>query len=113
MQVGYFTDKPAEPQTKGDNVGTVMRRLISEDEGAKVFSMRLITIDPGGKIGLHEHPWEHEIFVVRGKGRAFTEGNAVDLVSGSYVWIPPNEKHGFENTDSEPLEFVCCIPLKQ
>jgi len=113
MQVGYFIDKAAEPQTKGDNVGTVLRRLIAEEEGAKVFSMRLITIDPDGKIGLHEHPWEHEIFVVRGKGRVFTEGKTEDLSPGNYVWIPPSEKHGFENVDSEPLEFVCCIPLKQ
>ena len=112
MIVGYFTDKPAEPQTKADTTETVMRVLIGPDEGAKTFSMRLITIDPAGQIGLHKHPWEHEIFIVRGRGNALVADEKRDLEPGSYVWIPPDEEHGFENIGNEPLEFVCCIPLK-
>ena len=113
MLVGHYTDKPAEPQTKAGTTKTVLRTLIYRDEGAKIFSLRVITIDPGGQIGLHSHPWEHEIFVIRGKGRAFTKSESRDISPDDYVWIPPDEEHGFENVGEVPLEFVCCIPIKQ
>jgi quercetin dioxygenase-like cupin family protein len=111
MIVGNYMDKPVEPQTKFGTTGTVLRVLVGRDEGARIFTMRLITIDPGGQIGMHDHPWEHEIFVVRGEGKAMVEGLAEDLEPGKWAWIPPDETHGFENTGDEPLEFICCIPM--
>jgi len=112
MLVGSYSDKPAESQTRAGIAGTVMRKLIARDEGARVFTMRMITIDVGGHIGLHDHPWEHEIFVVHGEGQAFTGSGRTDIKPGNFIWIPPNEEHGFENTGSVPLEFICCIPLE-
>lgn len=113
MIYGHFKDKPAEQQTKAGTTKTVLRKLISHDEGAKTFSMRVLTIEPAGQIGLHSHPWEHQIFILRGKGTAFTKETKVDIFPDMYVFIPPNEEHGFENTGEESLEFICCIPVKQ
>jgi quercetin dioxygenase-like cupin family protein len=113
MLVGHYTDKPAEPQTKAGTTKTVLRTLIYREEGAKTFSLRLITIEPDGQIGLHSHPWEHEIFVVRGQGHAFTKNEKKKIGPGEYVFIPSDEEHGFENLGAEPLDFVCCIPIKQ
>jgi len=110
MIVGKDIDKPLEPQTKYGTTGTGLRVLVGKDEGAEVFTMRLITIEKGGQIGMHDHPWEHEIFVVKGKGRSITEERSENVEPGMWVWIPPNEIHGFENTGDETLEFICCIP---
>ncbi len=113
MIVGNTSDKPNLPQSKYGTIETGMRVLVGPDEGAKIFSMRLITIDPGGLVGMHHHPYEHEIYVVRGKGKAIVEGRSDYLEPGRWAWIPPGELHGFENTGDEPLEFICCIPQKQ
>ena len=112
MLVGHYTDKTPEPQTKAGTDKTVLRTLIYRDEGARVFSLRVITIDPGGHIGLHSHSWEHEIFVFHGTGIARTPDVEKEINPGDYVWIPPDEVHGFDNTGDTPLEFVCCIPIK-
>ncbi len=113
MIVGNYSDKENIPQAKFGTTGTGMRELIGPDEGADIFSMRMVSIDAGGQIGMHQHPWEHEIYVVRGNGKAMVEGRADDLVPGVWAWIPPDEIHGFENTGDVPLEFICCIPQKQ
>jgi quercetin dioxygenase-like cupin family protein len=109
MLVGHYTDKPDEPQEKPGNRGATMRRLITGDENAENFFMRVVVIEPGGCIGLHSHPYEHEIFVLNGVGRAMVEDGGTDVMPGDYVFIPGHEVHGFENTGAEPLEFICCI----
>jgi len=110
MLVGHYTDKTNEPQTKAGSQGAKMRTLIALDEGANTFFMRLVTIEPGGFIGLHSHPYEHEIYVLSGRGRATTEDSGADVESGNHVFIPGDEMHGFENTGDETLQFICCIP---
>jgi quercetin dioxygenase-like cupin family protein len=113
MKIGHYTDIPGEPQSNYGTTGTVLRTLIARDAGARIFSLRVITIEPRGQIGLHSHNWEHEIFVIRGKGRAFTKTESVDMNPDDFIWIPPDEEHGFENTGDVALEFVCCIPISR
>jgi len=112
MLSGHYTDVDPIPQTKAGTQKTVLRKLIARDEGAEIFSMRVITIEPGGLIGMHDHPWEHEIFVLRGSGIAKTESDSAEMKPGDFFFIPENEVHGFDNTGDGPLEFVCCIPIK-
>ena len=113
MIVGNTSDKESVPQTKFGTTNTGMRVLIGPDEGAEIFTMRIIEIEVGGQIGLHDHPWEHEIYVVRGRGNVFIEGQKEDLEPGRWVWIPSDEPHGFENTGEQTLAFICCIPQKK
>jgi len=112
MLSGHYGDIEAVPQTKAGTQKTVMRTLIGKTENAPVFSMRVLTIEPGGLIGMHDHPWEHEIFVISGSGMALTETRKVEMRPGDFFFIPASEVHGFDNVGDEPLEFVCCIPLK-
>jgi quercetin dioxygenase-like cupin family protein len=112
MLHGFYADREAIPQTKAGSEKTAMRVLIGKDDGAEIFSMRVITIDKCGQIGMHEHPWEHEIFVLRGEGIAKTETERVEMKHGEYFFIPSGVIHGFDNTGDGPLEFICCIPNK-
>lgn len=112
MFTGHYTDVEAKtPGMAGAQATT--RWLITRERGASNFALRVIEIaEPGGRIPLHEHPHEHEVFVFEGRGRAFTEGESRDLEPGDYAFVPPGEKHGFENTGDSPLRFICVIPIR-
>ena len=76
------------------------------------FDMRLIEIEEnhGTPRSTHTHPWEHEIFIVEGKG-AVWDGNERSLFGkGDVIYILPGEPHTFINLGEETLSFVCCIP---
>jgi quercetin dioxygenase-like cupin family protein len=89
-----------------------IRWLIAEKEGAQKFAMRVIEIKRRGeKIPLHHHPYEHEIFIIEGTGSVLAPGGAKPVRPGSFVFVPADEEHGFENTGEGPFRFICVIPL--
>lgn len=91
--------------------GAVRRILAGPDEGAPNFVMRLFEIEPGGGTPHHTHPWEHELFVVEGKG-VLKSGNAERPVAeGDTVMVLPGEQHGILNTSKELLRVICVVPL--
>ena len=110
MRIGHYTDKRNEPQNKAGFRGAYMRCLIAHEEGAQNFYMRLVTIEPGGLICLHQHNYEHEIFVLKGLGYVISEHKEHDIKHVYFLFISPEEKHGFKNTGSDVLELICCIP---
>lgn len=94
-----------------DNVeGTYIQWLISKFDGAPNFTMRRFTLEPGGRIGLHQHPWEHEIYILKGSGVAYNEEETVQVKMGDVVYIPGNEPHGYDNKGDEELMFICMVP---
>ncbi|MHA1731806.1 MAG: cupin domain-containing protein [Promethearchaeota archaeon] len=100
----------AEDVTMAGSTGTTIRWLIGRGE-APHFMMRKFEILPGGKIGLHSHPEEHEIYVLAGSGRVFNgEGEEVVAVRGDFLFVPGDEPHGYENLEDEPFVFICVIP---
>jgi len=101
-------EKPTEKGLKDLKI----RWLITEKDGAKNFAMRLFEIQPGGFSPFHQHDWEHEIFILEGKGTIRDKNNNSDLYQGDVLFIPPMEWHQFLNTGKEPLKFLCLIPYK-
>ncbi len=91
---------------------TWIKWLISRDDGAPTFAMRVFTIEPGGHIKPHHHPWEHEIYVLKGVGDIRISSRVYRVTSGSFVYIPPNVEHEYWNRGEDDLEFICIIPLK-
>ncbi|HEX9746462.1 MAG TPA: cupin domain-containing protein [bacterium] len=112
MYVGKKSDQEQVPQYKAESTGTSMRVLIDKDRGADNFAMRVISVEPGGHIGLHNHPWEHEIYVINGKGEVRTDSEAKEMQTGNFLFIPGDELHSFYNTGDDTLEFICCIPKR-
>lgn len=112
MLTGNFADvKETAPAMTG--VQATIRWLIGREQGAPNFALRVIEIkENGGQIPLHRHNYEHEIFVIGGTGRVFTEGRNAELKFGDYLFIAPEEAHGFENTGTTPFRFICVVPLK-
>ncbi len=90
--------------------GVKIRWLIAKDDGAPNFAMREFELEPGGHTPFHAHGWEHEVYVLAGRGVVAGEEGEFPLEPGTVVLVPPNEKHNFKNTGSEPFRFLCVVP---
>ena len=91
--------------------GVEKRVLIGPKQGAPRFVMRHFTVAPRGYSPEHTHPWEHEVYVLSGRGRIRFDDGAVEVTSGDTVFVPPMEKHQFQNAGDEAFEFLCIVPL--
>jgi len=93
----------------GEAVGTRGWLLVGKKDGATNFYMRLFEVEPGGNTPRHSHPWEHEVYVIEGSGKAHGKDRAVELKAGDALFIPPDEYH-FISAGSSGIKFICCIP---
>ena len=59
--------RKSEVKVKGAE-GVGIRWLISKEDGAENFAMRMFELERGGHTPLHTHPHEHEVFIVEGEG---------------------------------------------
>jgi len=87
-----------------------IRWLISKDDGAENFAMRMFELQPGGHTPLHTHPQEHEVFVLEGEGTFVFEGQNHPFGAEYVVFVPPNKEHRFMNTGETVLRMLCIIP---
>ena len=101
-----YREVPAEPVHEGITI----RWLIGQPEGAPNFAMRVIEFAPGAVFDRHQHPYEHEIFVLEGEGVAEGADGEVPMRPGAALYVPPDEPHGYRNTGQGVLRFICVIP---
>lgn len=113
MFVSHYQDVEEKEVTMEGVENTTIRWLISPKIGAKNFAMRYFVIKKGGKIPIHQHDWEHEIFILKGEGYITNGRKTIKVVPGSFLYVPPNEPHAYENPESETFEFLCLIPVKE
>ncbi|MCU0521507.1 MAG: cupin domain-containing protein [Anaerolineae bacterium] len=93
--------------------GVRIRWLMTEKEGAPNFAMRVIELDPGVVFAPHQHPYEHEIYVLEGTGVVTNpDGDVGEMLPGKFLLVPPNEIHGYRNAGDSALKFICVIPLQ-
>ena len=112
MKHAYHKDivleKPKEKGLKDVKV----RWLISKKDGAENFAMRLFEIEPGGYTPLHQHDWEHEVFILEGSGFTRNKTDEESFKKGDFFYVPQMEWHQFINNGKEKLKFLCLIPYK-
>lgn len=104
-------DVPADPVDMDGVRDVRMRLLVGRRDGAPTFSMRQFTVEPGGHTPHHQHNYEHEIYVLRGAGEAEYDGAVHPIAAGDVMLIEPNVPHQFRNAGTEPLEFLCFVPV--
>jgi len=114
MLLKYYSEVPSEiPKLEGTK-GVTLRWLISKNDGAKNYAMRLFELAPDGIIPLHDHEkTEHEVFIVEGNGILQTLEKNLEIKKGDAIFIKPGEKHSFQNNSKKPLKFICVIPLSR
>ena len=95
---------------EGDAHKVKVRWLITKEMGAPNFAMRLFEVEPNGYSPLHNHSWEHEVFILEGEGVVFDGTKATPIKPNDVVFVPPDEMHQFKNTGKQTLKFLCLIP---
>ena len=104
-----YTEVTAEPVSEGITI----RWVIGKPEGAPNFALRVIEFAPGAVFAPHQHPYEHEIFVLEGEGLVEGPEGEIAMNPGVAIYVPPDEVHGYRNVGDVPLRFVCVVPHQE
>jgi quercetin dioxygenase-like cupin family protein len=113
MKVFDYTEIPAQKAAEEGAKNLTVRWLITKDIGAENFAMRYFEMDVNGNSPHHQHDWEHEVFILEGEGTVKGELGEVPFKPGTVIFVPPNERHQFLNTGTQPVKFLCLIPYKR
>lgn len=105
-QTGEIDITPEELKEKGR---VTVRWLLGEPEGAPNFEMRYFSLSGDIATEWHNHDWEHQVFVIKGKGKLRTPDQEVELVPGNAVCVAPGEQHHFVCA-GDTFEFICVVP---
>jgi len=108
----HYTDVDLEEPSEQGIKDMKVRWLISKKDGAENFAMRLFEVKPGGYSPLHQHDWEHEVFILEGNGTVKNKTHEESFKQGDVFFVPPMEWHQFVNTGDKTLKFLCLIPYK-
>jgi len=112
MIIRNYRNVTAE-EVEEDAEGVKIRPVISKEDGALNFVMRVVELSLNGYTPYHSHEWEHEVFILSGEGSVVDlKGKEHKIRKGDVVFIPPNEKHQFKNTGKQLFEFICLIVPK-
>jgi len=111
MILKHYRDGEPMVMTEDGAHGVTKRVIIGSQEGATNFIMRVIAFEANAQSPEHHHPWEHEAFVISGRGIAEVSGKEYSIRSGDVFFIPADEKHCFKTT--EPMEILCLIPTNE
>ena len=68
-------------------------RLIWLADNPPTCTMTYSEIYPGKTSAHHTHPWEHEVFIIRGAGTLVCDGKEYPVREGDAIYIPPNVDH--------------------
>jgi quercetin dioxygenase-like cupin family protein len=110
MKIEKSSSTSRSPVTDEGAKDVAIRWLISKEDGAENFAMRMFEIEPAGHTPLHTHPQEHEVFVLEGEGALIFEGKQHPLGAEYVVFVPPNKQHRFMNTGESVMRMLCIIP---
>ncbi|WP_448589213.1 cupin domain-containing protein [Thermodesulfobium sp.] len=109
-KIGNFSEVENKKMDVDGAKGASIRWLITPEDGAPNFAMRLITIEPGGQSPAHSHNFEHEMFVLEGEATVVSDGLETKVHEGSFIFIKPGEFHTVKNTGTKVCTFLCMVP---
>ena len=49
--------------------GVQMREMITAEDGAPNFTLRVFDVEASASTPYHSHAWEHEVYILQGTGR--------------------------------------------
>ena len=110
MKIAHFNDVLLEDVNIEGADKTKIRWLISKNDNAPNFAMRMFEVEAGGHTPFHSHAWEHEVFVLQGTGVLVTEEGEKSFQQWDVIFVEPHLKHQFKNTDDPWLRFLCIVP---
>ena len=110
MKRVHYTEIPPI-EMNNDMVKNVTGRvLLGSEDGTPNFCMRRFDLGAGGYAPEHSHDWEHEIYVLEGKGQVMIDGTDHDVNAGTAVFVLPNVSHQVKNPSEGTFSFLCLVP---
>ncbi len=92
--------------------GASMAIMVGRSDGAPNFAIRHICVEPGGHTPQHQHDYEHEVFVISGRGDILLGGERHAIRGGDVIYVPVEEEHQFRaDAQGEGLRFLCAVPM--
>jgi quercetin dioxygenase-like cupin family protein len=110
MIIKKCSEAPIEKIIEKGVSGVSKQMLLGPEDGAPTFAMRRFTVEPGGYTFYHTHDFEHEVYVLAGKGIARSDSGETEIIADTAVLVKPNDVHQFVNTGQDDLVFLCIIP---
>lgn len=110
MKIQHYEQVESQPVTMEGATGCRVRWLIGERDGAPNFAMRQFEVEPGGHTPKHSHPYEHEVFVLEGRGELLEGDVPRPFGAGDVIFVGSDEVHQFRNTGEGALKFLCLVP---
>ncbi|MBE0617503.1 MAG: cupin domain-containing protein [Proteobacteria bacterium] len=110
MKIGHVEQIPDQAVAVEGAQGVRMRVVVGPDQGAPNFVMRVFDLSPGGHSPHHTHDFEHEVFVLAGRGVHEEEGRIELLAAGDVVYVAPGVLHQFRAAADQGLRFICVVP---
>jgi len=105
----YITDINKDMLCKTGS-GNSIYWMITSEIGAENFELRYIEIPVKGKSSYGGHPHEHEVFIIKGKGKIKGKDYEKELKPLNAVFVPGNEEHQWINEGNKPFGFICVVP---
>lgn len=112
MKVTSFENITLEDVNVEGAKNAKIRWLIAQKDKAPNFALRMFEVEVGGFTPFHNHPWEHESFVLEGEGELVLEDDVKPFKKWDVIYIDPNMKHQFRNTGDTLMRFLCIIPIE-
>lgn len=117
MLIRNVNESDYKPVTMPGVEGATMSVMVGRSDKAPNFALRSFIVQPGGFTPRHSHDYEHEVYIVGGRGTVLLEGSERPIKGGDVIYIPADELHQFKaapaGNDSEPLRFLCIIPMSR
>jgi quercetin dioxygenase-like cupin family protein len=110
MKLAHYSQVELQPVNIEGAVGTSIRWLIAQKDGAPNFALRMFEVEPGGHTPYHKHAWEHEVYCLEGEGTLVFEGNEYPFKAHDTMFIDPEKMHQFKNAGKGKMKFLCIIP---
>ena len=117
MVIRNINDTATTPVQMEGVQGAQMAIMVGRHDGAPNFALRQFVVEPGGHTPRHSHDYEHEVFVVSGKGTILLDGAERPIRGGDVIYVPADEEHQFKSDPSaeasDPLRFLCVVPVER
>lgn len=113
MPIRNIDDVETQPVQMHGVKDASMALMVGRGDGAPNFAMRQFVVDAGGNTPRHSHDYEHEVFVVSGRGTIFLDGEVQPIRGGDAIYVPADEEHQFKAGENEPLRFLCMVPMSR
>ena len=86
--------------------GITVKMMADSDLGAQLTTMFMVSYDPEGKAGAHDHPFEETYLILEGATHAVFDDQMYLLQAGDIAWAGVGCTHSFTNAGDGPVRWL-------